>query len=189
MHFSLALAQNTTGVTTATTMATAGGNGPLAPHMSPCALRQCVKLIGDNLPSKQIRYNFGGVDGVYGPQNTPMLWWCIITTTSECLEGRTHPHHHKKLYPLAWGLLPIQLTCWHGTQGLLGDHFCRRWPWSAMAELVAVGHWRLTSDQLTVGIVKIAYGSIFLFLRRTHTFLTSDLVAKKSDLGENKLVL
>jgi hypothetical protein len=35
--FSVALAQNTNGVTTATTMAPAGGNGPLAPHMRPCA--------------------------------------------------------------------------------------------------------------------------------------------------------
>ncbi len=37
--FSVALAENTTGVTTATTMALAGRNGPLAPHMRPCALR------------------------------------------------------------------------------------------------------------------------------------------------------
>jgi hypothetical protein len=41
--FSVALAQNTTGFTTATTMAAAGGNGPLAPHMRPCALRQRFK--------------------------------------------------------------------------------------------------------------------------------------------------
>jgi hypothetical protein len=33
LHFSVALAQNITGVTTATTMVAAGGNGPLAPHM------------------------------------------------------------------------------------------------------------------------------------------------------------
>ncbi len=33
--FSVALAQNATGVTTATTMAAAGNNGPLAPHMRP----------------------------------------------------------------------------------------------------------------------------------------------------------
>jgi hypothetical protein len=37
--FSVALAQNTTGVTTTTTMAAAGNNGPLAPHMRPGALR------------------------------------------------------------------------------------------------------------------------------------------------------
>jgi hypothetical protein len=37
--FSVALAQNTTGVTTATTMAAAVGNGPLALHMRPGAPR------------------------------------------------------------------------------------------------------------------------------------------------------
>jgi hypothetical protein len=39
LHVSVALVQKTTGVTTATTMAAAGRNGPLAPHMRPCALR------------------------------------------------------------------------------------------------------------------------------------------------------
>ncbi len=37
--FSVALAQNTTGITTPTTMAAASRNGPLAPHMRLCALR------------------------------------------------------------------------------------------------------------------------------------------------------
>jgi hypothetical protein len=32
-----------------------------------------------------------------------------------------------------------------------------------MVVLVDVGRWRLTSDQSTVGIVKIVYGSIFLY--------------------------
>jgi hypothetical protein len=35
--FSAALAENTTGVTTATAMAAAGRNAPLAPHMTPSA--------------------------------------------------------------------------------------------------------------------------------------------------------
>jgi hypothetical protein len=39
LHFSVALAQNTTGITTATMMAAIGRNGPLAPHMMPCAPR------------------------------------------------------------------------------------------------------------------------------------------------------
>jgi hypothetical protein len=38
LHFSVALAQNTTGITTTTAMAAAGGNGPLAPHMTPSTL-------------------------------------------------------------------------------------------------------------------------------------------------------
>jgi hypothetical protein len=44
----------------------------------------------------------------------------------------------------------------------LGGHFHRRRLWSAMVVLVDVGRWRRTSDQPTVGIVKIVYGSIFL---------------------------
>jgi hypothetical protein len=57
--FSVALAQNTTGVTTATTMAAAGGNGPLAPHMRPGALPQRVEWMDDNPPSLQM-YFLGG---------------------------------------------------------------------------------------------------------------------------------
>ncbi len=45
--------------------------------------------------------------------------------------------------------------------GALGGHFRRRRPWLTMVVLVVVGRWRLTSDQPTVGIVKIVYGSIF----------------------------
>ncbi len=39
LHFSVTIAQNTTGTTTTTTIAAAGGNGPQAPHMRPCAPR------------------------------------------------------------------------------------------------------------------------------------------------------
>ncbi len=70
--FSVALAQNTTGVTTATTMAAAGGNGPLAPHMRPCAPRQRFEWMGDNSPSLQMFFG-GGVEGVYGPQSAPLF--------------------------------------------------------------------------------------------------------------------
>jgi hypothetical protein len=58
--FSAALAQNTTGDTTATTMAAAGGNGPLAPHMRPCAPRRRFKGMGDNPPSLRM-YSLGGL--------------------------------------------------------------------------------------------------------------------------------
>jgi hypothetical protein len=47
--------------------------------------------------------------------------------------------------------------------GELGGHFCRWQPWSAMVVLVVVGRWRLMSDQSTVGIVKIVYGSIYFY--------------------------
>jgi hypothetical protein len=33
------------------TTAAAGGNGPLAPHMRPCTLRQCFEWMDDNPPS------------------------------------------------------------------------------------------------------------------------------------------
>ncbi len=58
--FSVALAQNTTDVTTATTMAAAGGNGPLVPHMRPCAPPRCVEWMGDNPPSLRM-YSLGGL--------------------------------------------------------------------------------------------------------------------------------
>jgi hypothetical protein len=58
--------------------------------------------MGDNPPSKQMI--FGGNAGVYGPQNTPMLWPCIVAATSECFKGNTHPQHPKNLYLLAWGI-------------------------------------------------------------------------------------
>ena len=54
LHFSVALAQNINGVTTATAMAAAGGHGPLAPHMTPCAPRQCHKWMGNKPPSKRM---------------------------------------------------------------------------------------------------------------------------------------
>ncbi len=87
-----------------------------------------------------------------------------------------------------------RLSIWHvrvgrnASCGALGGHFCRRRPWSAMVVLVVVCRWRLTSDWPTVGIIKIVYRSIFLFLRRNHTFLTSDLAAKKGRLRPSHLL-
>jgi hypothetical protein len=34
---------------------------------------------------------FGAVEGVYGPQNTLMLWQCIFAGTKEHFEFNTHP--------------------------------------------------------------------------------------------------
>ena len=51
LKFSVASLQNTTGITTATTMAAAGRNGPLAPHIRPCAPHQRVEWMRDNPPS------------------------------------------------------------------------------------------------------------------------------------------
>jgi hypothetical protein len=43
LKFSVALLHNITGITTTTTMAAAGGNGSLVPHMRPCAPRRCFE--------------------------------------------------------------------------------------------------------------------------------------------------
>ncbi len=60
LRFSVALAQNTTGVTTATTMATAFRNGVLAPHTRPCAPCWCFEWMGDNPPSLRMFF-WGGL--------------------------------------------------------------------------------------------------------------------------------
>jgi hypothetical protein len=48
-------------------------------------------------PPKQAGINFGAVEGVYGPQNTPMLWQCIIAGTKERFEGHTNPQSPPKI--------------------------------------------------------------------------------------------
>ncbi len=58
--FSVALAHNTTGVTTATTMAAAVGNAPLALHIRSCAQRQRIEWMGDDPPSLWM-YFLGGL--------------------------------------------------------------------------------------------------------------------------------
>jgi hypothetical protein len=178
--FSSALAQNTTGVTTTKTMAAAGGNGPLVPHMRPCAPRQCFEWMDDNLLSMRM-YFLGGVrvfmaleallcsGNDESPQHRSVLR-AIHTLNSPqnyiCLFGGLSPIH------LSVGMEPKALC------GALGGHFRRRRPWSAMVVLFDVGRWRLTSDRPTVGVLKIVYGSIFLFLYRSHKFLTFDPAAK-----------
>jgi hypothetical protein len=63
------------------------------------------------------------------------------------------------------GLSPIHLMRQRGAQGLMWGTrgpFLPAVAMSAMVVLVNVGRLRLTSDQSTVGIVKIVFGSIFL---------------------------
>jgi hypothetical protein len=166
-------------VTTATTMAAAGGNGPLAPHMRPCVPCQRIKWMGDNPPS--LRKFFGGG-----------LRVCMALNMFLCPGNDASPQHQGVWGPYTPSTAPKILSaclggCWWSIWriglerkalcGALGGHFCRRRPWSAMVVWVNVGHWRLTSDQPTIGTVTIVYGSIYLFLRRSHTFLTSNLAA------------
>ncbi len=159
---SVALAQNTTGVTTATTMAAAGGNGLLAPHMRPCAPRRRVKWMGDNPPSLRL-YCWGGW-GCLWPSKR-FRRWCIATNWS-VLRAMHTPTAPKIISACSGGYHPSiwrvgeerKVSC-----GALGGHFRRRRLWSAMVVMVDVGRWRRTSDRSTVGIVEIVYGSILFY--------------------------
>ncbi len=102
--FPVALAQNTTGITTTTTMATAGGNGPLVPRMRPCAPHRQFEWMDDNSPSLRM-YFWGGVEFVFGTQSAPLFWRWWIATTLEYFEGHTHPQQPQKLHPLAQGVV------------------------------------------------------------------------------------
>ncbi len=99
--FSIALAQNTTVVTTATTMAAAGETGPLAPHMRPCALRRRVKWMGNNPPSLRM-YFLGGLRVFMALKVLPAMMHChkIGVFWWPCT-----PQQPKKLYPLARGVI------------------------------------------------------------------------------------
>ncbi len=173
---SAALAQNTRGITTVTTMDTAGGNGPLASHMRPCAPRRHIKWMGNNPPSLRIIF-WGGIEDVYGPQSASLFrWWCIPTTL-ECLRAIHTLNSPKKYIRLLGGLSTVHLTHWIGAQGLMWG---TRGPFPPAAAMVCYGCvgrcWSLEAD------VRSTYcrnsnnylRTYFLFLCRSHTFLTSD---------------
>jgi hypothetical protein len=93
-----------------------------------------------------------------GDDESPQHW-----SVFRAIHTLNSPKNYSRLLG---GLLPIHEMRQHRAQGLMwgaGGHFCRQQPWSAMVVLVDVGHWRLTSDQPTVEMVKIVYGSIFFY--------------------------
>ncbi len=134
-RFSVALAQNTTGVTTATTMAAAGRSAPLAPHMRPCAPRQPIKWMGDNPPSKRM-YSLGG------------LRVFMALKVLLCSGNDESPQHRsvlraintlnspKKYTHLLGGLSPIHSTCRRRAQGLMWG---ARGPFPPAAAMVGYG--------------------------------------------------
>jgi hypothetical protein len=80
---------------------------PSAPHE---ALRSVlVQCLDRRQPPEQADIILGAVKGVYGPQNTPMLWQFIIVGTKERFEGHKHPQSPKKLHLLAWGIVTCSL--------------------------------------------------------------------------------
>ncbi len=146
LHFSVAMAQNTTGITTATTMAAASGNGPQAPHMRPCAPRWCLEWIGDNPPSLRM-YFMGGLrvfkalKGLLcsGNDTLPQHW--------SVLRAIHTLNSHKNYIRLFGGLLPIHSTRLHGAQGLM---WVTRGPFPPAVAMVGYGCvgrcWLLETD-------------------------------------------
>jgi hypothetical protein len=134
-HFSVALAQNTTGITTATTMAAADGNGPLAHYMRPCALHQCVEWMGDNPPSLRM-YSLGG------------LRVFMALKVLLCSGDDESPQHRsvfraintlncpQKYIRLLGGISPIHSTRRRGAQGLMWGP---RGPFPPAAAMVGYG--------------------------------------------------
>jgi hypothetical protein len=134
--FSVALAQNTTGVTTATTMAAAGGNGPLVPHMRPGAPRRRVEWMGDNPPSLWM-YFLGG-------SRVFMDLKVLLCSGDDEL-----PHHRsvlgtinalnspKSYIRLLGGLSPIHSMCRRGAKGLVWG---ARGPFPPAVAMVGYGY-------------------------------------------------
>ncbi len=138
---SVALAQNTMGVTTTTTMAAASGNGPLAPQMRPCAPRWLIEWMGNNPPSLRM-YFLGG------------LRVCMALKVFLCSGDDSLPQHWNVLRAIHPFNSPPQISTRSGgcrpsilciglehkaSCGALGGHFRQRRPWLAMIVLVVVG--------------------------------------------------
>ncbi len=143
---SVALAKNTMGFTTATTMAATGGNGPLAPHMRPCAPRQCIEWMGDNPMSLQM-YFLGGL-GVCmarkvllcsGDDASPQHW-SILRAIHTLNSSKNYIHLFRELSTIC-------STHWIGAQGIMWG---TRGPFMSAAAMVCygcVGHcWPLKAD-------------------------------------------
>jgi hypothetical protein len=117
-HFSVAIAQNTTGITTATIIAVAGRNGPQAPHMRPCAPRQRLEWMGDNPPSLRV-YFMGGLR-VFMALKALLCSGDDASPQHRSILRAIHTLNSRKNYiRLFGGLLPIHLTWLRGAQGLM----------------------------------------------------------------------
>ncbi len=178
--FSVALAQNTTGITTATTMAAAGGNGPLASHVRPCTPRRCFKLIDDNLLSLQMYFG-GGLRVFMALKALRCSRDDVLPQHWSVLRAINTLNSPKNYIRLLGGLLPIHLTRQRRAQGLMWGARGPFLPVAAMARYGCVGwcwpleaYIRLTYCRNSKNCLR----KYFLFLRRSHTFLTFDPAAK-----------
>ncbi len=76
---------------------------PSTPHDALRSAQTCQMDGGQ--PPEQAGIIFGAGEGVYGPQNTLMLWRFIIAGTKEHFEGHTHPQPPQKIHLLAEGVV------------------------------------------------------------------------------------
>jgi hypothetical protein len=84
-------------------------------------------------PPEQTDIVFGAVEGVYGPQKTPMLWQCIIARIKEPLRAiHILNPPPKYIHKLGW-LLPIHSMYSRGAQCLMRG---ARGPFLPMAAMV-----------------------------------------------------
>jgi hypothetical protein len=180
-YFSVALAQNTTGITTATAMAVTGVNGPLAPHMTPSAPRQCHKWMGTTPQAS--RCIFGGGLSVCmalkvllcsGVDELPQHW--------SALRAIHTLNSHKNYAYLRGGSSPIHLMHRRRAQGLMWGTKGPFPPAAAMVGYGCVGRcWPLEAYVRSTycrNSKNCLQKYFFLLLRRSHPFLTSDPAAK-----------
>ncbi len=133
--FSVALAQNTTCVITATTMAAANGNGPLAPHMRPGAPRRHVKWMGNNPPS--LRMYFLGGSRVFMDLKALLCSVDDELPQHRSVLGTINTLNSPKSYTrLLGGLSSIHSTRRHGAKGLVWG---ARGPFLPAAAMVGYG--------------------------------------------------
>jgi hypothetical protein len=161
-------------------MATTGGNGPLAPHMTPSAPRQRHEWMGDNPPSKRMYFGVG-------------LRLCMSLKALLCSGDDELPQHWsvlraihtlnspKKYTRMLGGLTPIHLRHRRRAQGLMWGTRGPFLPAAAMVGYGCVGqHWPLEAYVRSTYCrnSKNCQWKYYLFLCRSHTFLTSDPAAK-----------
>jgi hypothetical protein len=135
LHFSVALAQNTTGVTTATTMAAAGRNGPLAPHMRPCAPTDALN--GWETTPRDSGCSFGRGMRVCMPLKALLCSGNDALPQHWSFLRAIHTLNSLKNYTrLLGGLSPIHSTHWCGAKGLMRG---TRGPYPLAAAMVGNG--------------------------------------------------
>jgi hypothetical protein len=103
---------------------------PSTPHEALRSAPTCQ--MDEQQPPEQVGIIFGAVEGVYSPQNTPMLWQFIIAGTKERFEDHTHPQTPQNTSTCSRGCRPF--ICGVGAKRkasceALGSHFRRRRPW------------------------------------------------------------